>query len=68
MPKLLCYKIFFSLKVSCNVHVDIAMLVPVALSPALDANLAQKQCQEESSMVHCEVQPADNRKLSVQAQ
>lgn len=47
---------------------DKAILVPVALSPALDADLAQKQCQEESSMVHCQVQPADNRKLLVQAQ
>ena len=42
VSKLLCYKILFSLKVSCNVHMDIAILVPVALSPALDTNLAQK--------------------------
>ena len=42
---------------------DKAILVPVALSPALDTNLAQKQGEEESSVVHCQVQPADDRKL-----
>ena len=55
--------VFFSLEVSCNVHMDKAILVPVALSPALDTNLAQKQGEEESSVVHCQVQPADDRKL-----